>query len=67
MFGGPVMGLAGSWSDWVPGGLVTIGTMAIGLGVGIFMQVEGLSEAEAVYAAFITGTNQRRLPRPREH
>ena len=49
------MNLAGSWVNYFPGGLATVGTIAIGLGVGIFMQVEGLAEQEAVYAAFIAG------------
>lgn len=49
------MSLAGSWVNYFPGGLATVGTVAIGLGVGIFMQVEGLAEQEAMYAAFIAG------------
>jgi hypothetical protein len=56
MFGGPVMTLASSWTKHVPGGLPTVGTVAMSVGVGIFMQLEGLNEAEAMYASFITGT-----------
>jgi Ion channel len=55
MFGGPVMALASSWTLYVPGGLATVGTTALGMGVVTFMWLENLSQSEAIYASFITG------------
>jgi hypothetical protein len=56
MFCGPCVQLASSWRYHIPGGLPALGSFTIGLGVTIFMNLEGLDHFESVYASIITGT-----------
>lgn len=56
MFCGPVLTLGASWSLNVPGGMMSLTVVTIALGVAIFTYVEGLSEQDAAYMSFITGT-----------
>lgn len=57
MFCGPVMELTSSWSTTVPGGMLALTTLTIALGVAIFTYIlEEMSELDAAYMSFITGT-----------
>jgi hypothetical protein len=56
IFCGPCVQLASSWRHHVPGGLPALGSFTIGLGVTIFMSLEGLDHFESIYASVITGT-----------
>jgi hypothetical protein len=56
MFCGPVMELASSWSKTVPGGMPALTTLTIAIGVAIFTFIEKMSELDAAYMSFITGT-----------
>lgn len=56
MFCGPVMDLAASWSDSVPGGMLSLTTVTIAIGVMLFTHIEDMSESDAAYMSFITGT-----------
>lgn len=44
------------WTHHVPGGLPTLATLTFGVGMGIFMHLEGLSHSEAAYASVVAGT-----------
>jgi voltage-gated potassium channel len=50
------MELASSWSATVPGGMPTLTTLTIAIGVAIFTYIEEMSESDAAYMSFITGT-----------
>ena len=56
IFCGPEMELASSWSATVPGGIPALTSLTIAVGVAIFTFVEKMSESEAAYMSFITGT-----------
>mmetsp|Transcript_12038 Transcript_12038/g.20418 ORF Transcript_12038/g.20418 Transcript_12038/m.20418 type:complete len:208 (-) Transcript_12038:261-884(-) len=56
MFCGPVMNLASSWRDMIPGGIASLASFTLFLGVVIFTYLEGMSQSEAVYFSVITGT-----------
>jgi hypothetical protein len=57
MFCGPVMDLASSWSTRIPfGGMLALASLTIAIGVIIFTFIEEMSEADAAYMSFITGT-----------
>jgi len=56
MFCGPVMDLAGTWSANVPGGVFALASVTLALGVMLFTYVEEMSEYDAAYMSFITGT-----------
>lgn len=57
MFCGPVMDIAGSWSANVPGGILGVTMLTIAIGVVLFTYLEDtLSEVDAAYMSFITGT-----------
>jgi Ion channel len=57
MFCGPVMELTSSWSTTVPGGMLALTILTIALGVAIFTYIlEEMSELDAAYMSFITGT-----------
>ena len=56
MICGPVMILASSWSTKVPGGLLGLTTLTVAIGVAIFTYMEEMTETDAAYMSFITGT-----------
>lgn len=56
IFCGPLVQLGAAWRYFIPGGLMALSTFVLGLGVTIFMTLEGLEHSEAVYASVITGT-----------
>lgn len=56
MFCGPVMDLAASWSSKVPGGMLALTALTIAIGVVLFTRLEEMSETDAAYMSFITGT-----------
>mmetsp|Transcript_17637 Transcript_17637/g.51349 ORF Transcript_17637/g.51349 Transcript_17637/m.51349 type:complete len:202 (-) Transcript_17637:136-741(-) len=56
MFCGPVMDFAASWPKLVPGGVLGAAIPTLGLGVGLFTQIEGMSHVEAMYFSIVTGT-----------
>jgi hypothetical protein len=55
-FVGPILNLASSWKDRVPGGLTLLGSLTLSLGVVIFTTIEGMSLSEAVELSVVTGT-----------
>lgn len=56
MFCGPVLDLAGSWTTHVPGGMISLATVTIAIGVVLFTWLEDVSQSEAAYMSFIAGT-----------
>lgn len=56
-FCGPLLEVSSSsWTKHVPGGLATLATLTVGIGVAIFSNIEGVSQSEAFYASIIAGT-----------
>jgi hypothetical protein len=55
LFCGPVLSLASSWKRYVPGGVLTLATVTIGVGATIFTGMEDLSQEDAIYASIIAG------------
>jgi hypothetical protein len=58
-FCGPLLEVASSWTKHVPGGLATLASLTLGIGVAVFSNIEGVSHSEAFYASVITGTIPR--------
>ena len=56
MFCGPIMDLASSWKDSVPGGLLALASVTFATGAVMFSYIEEMSEFDAAYLSFITGT-----------
>ena len=56
IFCGPVMNLASSWRNHIPGGMAPLATCTLGMGVFIFGTLEGMDHTNAIYASVITGT-----------
>jgi Ion channel len=56
MFCGPITSLAATWRLHIPGGLMTLASLTIGVGVMIFTTLEDIDQVEAIYASVITGT-----------
>lgn len=55
-FCGPLLDLAASWQDQVPGGLLALGSFTLALGVSMLIVLEGMSYSEAIHLCVITGT-----------
>jgi Ion channel len=55
MFCGPITSLASMWKLHIPGGLIALASVTIGVGVMIFIYFEELGQMEAIYASVITG------------
>lgn len=55
-FCGPIMDLASSWSNNVPGGKLGVVLATVGLGVAMFTKIEGWEPLDAAYYSTITGT-----------
>ena len=58
-FCGPVLQLGAAWRHAIPGGLTTVGSVVLGMGVTVFSMSEGLDQFDALYASIITGTYVR--------
>mmetsp|Transcript_15761 Transcript_15761/g.36202 ORF Transcript_15761/g.36202 Transcript_15761/m.36202 type:complete len:118 (-) Transcript_15761:103-456(-) len=56
MFCGPVMNVAASWKDHIPGGILSLTTFTVFIGIAIFTYLEGMSQSEAAYFSFMIGT-----------
>jgi hypothetical protein len=54
-FCGPLLDIASSWTKHIPGGILTLSTLTLGIGVLLFSNFEGVSQTDAVYASFIVG------------
>ena len=54
-FCGPLLQLGGAWRHAIPGGLPALASFVIGMGIVIFVSVEGLDHLDAVYANIVTG------------
>lgn len=50
------MDVAASWSANVPGGIAGVFMLTIAIGVVLFTYLEEMSETDAAYMSFITGT-----------
>ena len=57
-FCGPIMDLASSWQNMVPGGALSVGTLTLMMGVSMLTTVEELSYSEAVHLCVITGESE---------
>jgi uncharacterized membrane protein YadS len=55
-FLGPVMDLASSWKNRVPGGIFAVASTTLLLGVVLFSTLEDLTTLEALYFSIIAGT-----------
>jgi Ion channel len=60
MFCGPITSLAAMWRLHIPGGLMALASVTIGVGVMIFTTFEELDQMEAIYASVITGVRAHR-------
>jgi hypothetical protein len=58
-FCGPLLALASSWKQQVPGGITAVGSVTLGLGVLIFTMIEGMSPSDAVHLSIITGMSKQ--------
>lgn len=56
IFCGPILDLASAWRFQIPGGLLTLASVTLGVGILVFSHIEGLPQSDAVYASIITGT-----------
>jgi hypothetical protein len=54
-FCGPMLEVASSWMNHIPGGIVSWASVTIGIGVALFSHLEGASQSDAMYASFIVG------------
>ena len=48
--------VSSAWTNRIPGGIITLSTITIGIGVILFSNLEGISYSDAIYATFIIGT-----------
>jgi hypothetical protein len=55
-FCGPILEIASRWQNAVPGGLVSVMSLTVFLGVAVLSSLEGFSLSEAVHLCVITGT-----------
>eukprot|EP00542_Grammatophora_oceanica_P011081 CAMPEP_0194027002 /NCGR_PEP_ID=MMETSP0009_2-20130614/1236_1 /TAXON_ID=210454 /ORGANISM="Grammatophora oceanica, Strain CCMP 410" /LENGTH=210 /DNA_ID=CAMNT_0038665923 /DNA_START=156 /DNA_END=788 /DNA_ORIENTATION=- len=55
-FCGPIMDLAASWKNQVPGGIISIASLTLAIGIFLFTYLENMSHLEAAYFSVITGT-----------
>ena len=55
-FCGPILDIASSWQSSVPGGVVSIGSLTLAIGVSVLTVLEGYSISEAIHLCVITGT-----------
>lgn len=55
-FCGPMMDLASSWRNQLPGGMLNLASITIGTGVLVFSTLEGMDRMDAIYASVVTGT-----------
>lgn len=58
-FCGPLLELSSSWKHQVPGGLITLMTVTIALGVLVFTFLEAFSYTDAIELCVITGKQQQ--------
>lgn len=54
-FCGPILDLASSWQNMVPGGVASVGSVTLALGVVMLTTFEDLSISEAIHLCIITG------------
>lgn len=54
-FCGPILDLASSWQKMVPGGVVSVGSVTLALGVVMLTAFEDISISEAIHLCVITG------------
>ena len=62
-FCGPLLDLAGSWQNQIPGGVFALGSFTIALGVSMLTVLEGMSYSEAIHLCVITGEMKVEFPR----
>ena len=62
-FCGPLLEVASSWTNHVPGGLATLASLTFGVGVVLFSNIEGVSQSEATYASVIIGKFKTKMAR----
>lgn len=60
-FCGPMLEMTSSWTTYVPGGLFTLASISIGVGVTLFSNLEGIPNSDAIYASFIVGASTKLL------
>eukprot|EP00521_Asterionellopsis_glacialis_P005982 CAMPEP_0195273042 /NCGR_PEP_ID=MMETSP0706-20130129/16200_1 /TAXON_ID=33640 /ORGANISM="Asterionellopsis glacialis, Strain CCMP134" /LENGTH=215 /DNA_ID=CAMNT_0040329409 /DNA_START=21 /DNA_END=668 /DNA_ORIENTATION=- len=56
MFCGPILTLTSTWKHQIPGGLLTLATVTLALGVLLFTTTEHITQFEALYLSIITFT-----------
>jgi len=55
-FCGPILTIASFWQSQVPGGVLSLGSITLALGVSILTVLEGMSLKDAIHLSIITGT-----------
>jgi hypothetical protein len=57
-FCGPVLSMASFWKNEVPGGVLSLATVTLVLGVSVLTTVEEMSLADAIHLSVITGRRE---------
>lgn len=55
-FCGPILELASSWQNQIPGGVLSVGSVTLAIGVSVLTALEGYSISEAIHLCVMTGT-----------
>ena len=55
-FSGPILTMASSWQTQFPGGVLSIGTLTLALGVSALTVLEGIEFKDAIHLTIHTGT-----------
>eukprot|EP00536_Pseudo-nitzschia_multiseries_P003632 jgi/Psemu1/186270/e_gw1.57.106.1 len=58
-FCGPILSMASSWHVRVPGGVLSLGSITVALGVSLLTVLEGMPLKDAIHLSIITGTYVR--------
>ena len=54
-FCGPILTMASSWQNRVPGGVLSLGSVTLALGVSMLTVLEGMELKDAIHLSFETG------------
>jgi len=55
-FCGPILTMASSWQSRVPGGVLSLGSLTLALGVSMLTVFEGMELKDAIHLSIMTGT-----------
>ena len=55
-FCGPILTMSSSWQSRVPGGVLSLGSLTLALGVSMLTVFEGMALKDAIHLSIMTGT-----------